>query len=154
MTKAIVGLSELRPGQRVKVKGTESQGTFVALEVELRPTKDVAKLEALVEDVDRERREIVVLGCRIAVPPDAEIQEEDGTPASFDAVAARALVKLSGQYSANGGFRLESIRLKEPLAFNILKIQGTIERVDSDQGLLELLGFAVTLTPRTVIEGV
>jgi hypothetical protein len=149
----IIGFKDLKAGQWVSAKGKMADHrTFTALEVELQFSKAQAEIEGLIQNIDLRNNTLQILNRQYALPHNAVIKALDGKTAGLQELKPMTLARLMGKYSAASGFIPQTIKIKRTKDFNIEKLKGAIERIDPEKKTLQLLGFTVTLSQKTIIE--
>jgi thiol-disulfide isomerase/thioredoxin len=138
----------LETGMRVKVKGRlEADGSFVALEVRIRPPAVKAKIKAAIEYADPDLALVRVLRRDIALSSLCQITDRSARPFSARELAAGDVVRLAGTYSAEEGFVARSVRVSR--SGDMEELVGNIESLDRDRRSFDVLGFSVLLTDNT-----
>ncbi len=152
----IIGFRNLKPGQRVKVKGRlDHQGIFAALEIDIRASKDQAAIVGLLQNVDLRQHTLHVLDRAIALPGEVVITDAADHVIGIADLKPLSLIKLKGRFSMLEGFVPERIEVKEVImGFNIDKLEGAIDHLDVENKTLSIIGFTIVANRKTVIEGI
>ena len=142
---------ELPPGGRVRAVGTVGpEGLLVAVGIEPQPWRPRAVVEATVETVERGDA-VQVLGRTVRVMPDALVSGPGGETLTRDSIGAGARVWLGGRWSEASGFVADEIRLRPRREFEIVKVAGPVRGWDAARGRVEIAGFTVVMTDRTML---
>lgn len=150
----IIGLKDLKVGQRVKVKGkTDQNGAFTALEVKVKYPEEDSVVEGAIESLDTTSKTVRVLGQSFAVDSSALIKDMRRNGISMDSLRVGDMVKLKGTYDQAAGFQPHKIKVREPMGFQIDELQGNIDTIDTERQTLSLVGFTVVVNHKTTIEG-
>ncbi len=149
---ATIGFTNLKTGQRVKVKGKPaSNGSFEAMEVELKPPDDTAALEGKIQSLDAQKNSLRLMNRDFAIASGVEIKNAQRQSINMAALRVGDIVKLKGNYSATQGFMPVKVKMQEPKGFGIEELQGNIDKIDADKKTLDILGFSVIATDKTEI---
>lgn len=152
--EAIVGLSELKVGQRVKVKGRhDSSGDFNAMEVKVKPSDDNASVEGKIQAVNPANNTITLLNREFEIGGDAEIKDLLRNSIQLQELKEGDFVKLKGEYSPENGFHVAKVKMQQFTGFEVDELQGFINGVDGENQALDILGFTVKLDKNTEVEG-
>jgi hypothetical protein len=148
------GFDELKVGRRVKVKGTPgADGTFSALEIAIKESKDEAEVEGVIQELDPAARRLRVVNMDFELPADIVVKDLMKNEVGLDALAVGDLVKVKGGYHPGSGFVPVKVKRKESPGFAIEEVQGVIDSVDEQNHRFETVGLTVVVSDRTSIEG-
>jgi hypothetical protein len=149
----IIGFKDLKIGQFVKVKGKPGEGgTFTALEITVKPPKNHSEIVGLLQSLDPPNA-LRILNLQLAVPNAITVTDLDENTIGLHDLKPNGMVKIKGKYSAAEGFLPAKIQMYETKAFNIERLQGTIEKIDVENKTLQVVGFKVMVSRKTTIEG-
>jgi len=149
-----VNLNDLKVGQRVKVKGKPEEGNrFVALEVSQKVPKDQAEIEGVLQAIDAAHNSVRILNREFTLPGDLNIQDLQQQRIALGELKSGELVKLKGKYSPSTGLAAEKLKMKETMGFMVEELQGIIDKIDSTEKTLSVVGFTVVVNDKTIIEG-
>ncbi|MCG8605014.1 DUF5666 domain-containing protein [bacterium] len=148
----VVGFEQLEIGQRVVVKGRLANGTFTALEISVQYPEVCSSLTGLVEGIEYETRTLRVLGRDFSLSKNVELKDFEHDLLDVGDLNAEGLAKVEGRYTHEKGLVPEMIKIKPKRDFNLDKLKGDIEAIDSETGTLQVLGFNVLVDARTAIE--
>src|SRR5262245_1230145 len=96
----IIGFNQLKVGQRVNVKGKlTTEGTFLAVEIEMQPPKDHTEIEGLLQNLDRQNHSLRLLDRQFDFPENVTVVDLNNSPISLQDLKAMTVVKLIGKYS-------------------------------------------------------
>ena len=152
---AVQGLTHLRIGQRVKVKGNPgTNGEFKAMEIKVKPGEDEAVMEGKIQAVDPEKRTIKVINREIHLGEHVELKDVLRQPIGFEALKVGDIIKLKGTYSDTEGFKPLKAKLQLFKGYDIQELQGTISDIDADANTMKVVGYRVVIEPSTEIEGI
>jgi len=146
-----VSAFELPPGGRVRAVGTVGpDGLLVAVGIEPQPWRPRAVVEATIETVGHGGA-VHLLGRAVRVTPDALVSGPEGELLTYNAIGAGARVWLGGHWSEASGFVADEIRLRAPREFEIVKVAGPARGYDAERGRVEIAGFTVVMSDRTML---
>jgi len=149
-----IGFDNLKMGQRVKVKGKPAEGNnFSALEISIKPGDEEAALEGKIQSLDPEKNTLRLMNRDFALNGSVEIKNVQRQPIALKNLKPGDIVKLKGPYSASSGFTPAKVKMQESKGFNIEELQGGINKIDSAQKTLDILGFTVMVNDKTEIAG-
>ncbi len=149
---ATIGFSNLKIGQRVKVKGKPANdGGFEAMEVEIKPPDEAAALEGKIQNLDAQKSVLRLMNRDFVVSGGVEIKNAQRQSINLATLRVGDIVKLKGTYSAANGFMPAKVKMQEPKGFGIEELQGNIDKIDADRKTLDILGFSVVATDKTEI---
>ena len=141
----------LPPGGRVRAVGTVgAEGLLVAVGIEPQPWRPRAVVEATVQTVGHECA-VHVLGRSVRVAAAAVVSGPAGETLTRAAIGAGARVWLGGSWSEAFGFVADEIRLRAAKEFEIAKVAGPARGYDAALGRVEIAGFTVVMTGRTML---
>ncbi len=150
----VLGLTHLKVGQRVKIKGNPgANGDFRALEVNVKPGDEPAVMEGKIQALNPENRTIRLMNRDIPLGDHVEIKNIHRQPIDFSELQVGDLIKLKGDYSETEGFIPKKAKLQIFKGFDIEELQGYIQRIDPETGTLDVLGFQVVVDADAEIEG-
>ncbi|MDZ7291893.1 MAG: DUF5666 domain-containing protein [candidate division KSB1 bacterium] len=150
----IIGFSDLRVGQRVKIKGKSTEGeSFLALEVSVKPDEEGAAMEGRIQRLDMQKNLLRLLNRDLMLTNGVEIKNLLRQPITLKDLKVGDVVKVKGTYSPAKGFLPAKVKMQESKGFNIEEIQGHIQKIDSAKNALEVCGITITLNEKTEIEG-
>jgi len=138
-------------GKRVEVKGRlDENGVFVAEEATLKEgTSTKHEIVGPISKVDQEKKRFYLLGVKVDLEDDGEVEDEEGRGSSFDALGEGDWVRVEGKRRTDE-FEARKVRLlaragdarAEGL---VLEIEALI---DSTNGTARMAGFDVLLPRR------
>ena len=150
----VVGFTDLKVDQRVKVKGQAGEGgKFIAVEVGIKPQDDEVSLEAKIQGVDLQKNSLKIMSRDLAISNNVMIKNIPRQLVTLRELKAGDVVKIKGNYSRANGFVPAKIKMQEPRGFTIDELQGPIGKIDQAGKTLELLGFTIVVNEKTEIEG-
>ena len=150
----IIGFSDLKIGQRVKVKGNPAEGgRFMAVEIGVKPPDEAASIEGKIQGVEPQQSILRIMHREVALTNGVEILNLQRNNIGLKDLKVGEFVKLKGAYSATGGFVPHKIKIQEPRGLAIEELQGGINNIDFATQALEVLGFTVEVNEKTEIEG-
>ena len=126
------------------------EGLLVAVGIAPQPWRPRAVVEATVETVGHEGA-VHVLGRAVRVAEDARLSGPGGEAIPRDAIGAGARVWLGGSWSEASGFVADEVRLRPRREFEIVKVAGPARGYDAELGRVEIAGFTVVMTDRTLL---
>lgn len=151
----IVGFNDLKIGQRVKVKGQAGEdGKFKALGVIVKPEEDDVSLEGKLQGLDAARYAIRVMHREFNVERGALIKNLARQDVGLEQLKVGDMIKVKGRFSPAGGFVPVKIKVQQPKGFAIDELQGTINKIDREAQMIDVIGFAVALNEKTEIDGI
>ncbi len=143
-----------RMGQRIKVKGrTQANGDFVAVEIKLKEGDEYASIEGLVQEVDLQRHAVRICNQELPVPETADILDAARNATSLAGLKPGDLIKAKGFYSPEGKFLPVKIKVKDGLDAENPELQGFIQKIDRENGMLRVVGVNTLVTEETEIDG-
>ena len=145
---------DLEVGAYVEVKGAmRSGGDVAAEEVEIHAIADALdRVRGPVQSVTPEQRTLVVAGVRMRLEAGARLTDASGQALEISALQPGGRVDARGHY-AKGEFVAHSLALVGGAASNRrVKLEGSIDAVDTEADAFRLLGVGVRVTPETWVE--
>ena len=140
----IIGFNDLKVGQRVKVEGRlDEDGAFVALKIGAKAPEDEGVIEGLIQSIDHQKNTLCLLNREFILPDEVKIKDLHRDIISFKDIKAGDRVKLKGKYSELKGFVPEKIIMQEDTDYDIVELQGKIDKIDLRKKTLDVLGFTV-----------
>lgn len=153
VTDQIIGFEELKVGQRVKLKGKiDEAGTFTAFEVSVRTHEENSSIVGLIKEIDYQNRTMTVLNHSLKVPENIEVVDTIHSDLDFNHLKKDTMVKIKVNYTPPNHLEPVLIKIRETLGFNIDKLKGEIEAINTADRCFRVLGFDIKLNPKTVIE--
>lgn len=141
-------------GQRVKIKGqTETAGNFVALEIKLKEDDEFASIEGVVQGVEPYRNLVRLCNQELPVPESTIILDADRNEIALSGLNPGDTIKAKGNYSPEGKFLPEKIKVKDSGAPDESELQGFIQKIDRENGMLRVAGINAMVTEETEIDG-
>ncbi|RMG63383.1 MAG: hypothetical protein D6715_11290 [Calditrichaeota bacterium] len=149
--KRFLSLDEVHPGHYVKISGKYRSGMgFLAVEIEYEMGSEWV-LESLLQGVDGDGARLRLCDRWWQIPAGCSFKDESGQMAALRQLRPGQLIKLKGKLGPEEDFKIEKVRVKETLEFNVEMLKGTIQQVHPEHGQLVLMGIPVYLDSRTVI---
>ncbi len=153
VTDQIIGFSELKVGQRVKLKGKiDEAGNFTAFEVSVRTHEENSSIVGLIKEIDYQNRTMTVLNHSFKVPETVAVVDTIQSDLDFSHLKKDSMVKIKVNYTPPNHLKPMLIKTRETLGFNIDKLKGEIEAIYPEDRRFRVLGFDIRLNPKTVIE--
>lgn len=149
-----IGFNNLKVGQRLKVKGKPAEGNnFAALGISIKAGDDECTLEGKIQSLDAASNSLRLLNRDFKLNGGVEIKNVQRQPITLQNLKAGDFVKMKGPYAQTSGFAPVKIKAQEPKGFNVEELQGKIDKIDAAGKTLEVLGFTVSVSDKTEIEG-
>jgi hypothetical protein len=142
----------LQTGQMVQAKGKFEGGKLVAHEISVEDPDDDTSIEGSVQSIDYEKNMLRILDREISLPKGIVVKDRQRNDTDVKSVKVGDIVKLKGQYSAANGFVPEKIKIQEAMGSQVQELQGTANKIDREKKTLDLVGFTVQATEKTIIE--
>lgn len=150
----VMGFTELKVGQRVKIKGNHgSNGSFTALEVKIKPSDENASVESKIQAVDMGKKSIRLMNRDFQITGESSILDLSRNKVGIEALKAGDRVKIKGEYTPDGSFKIEKLKVQQISGYDVDELQGFINEVDMQNRTLQVIGFRVVLDKNTEIEG-
>lgn len=149
-----IGFNNLKVGQRLKVKGKPAEGNnFAALGIGIKAGDDECTLEGKIQSLDAASNTLRLMNRDFKLNGGVEIRNVQRQPITLQNLKVGDIVKLKGSFAPANGFAPVKVKAQEPKGFNIEELQGKIDNIDAAGKTLEVLGFTVTVSDKTEIEG-
>lgn len=149
-----IGFSNLKVGQRIKVKGKPAEGNgFAALAISIRAGDDECTLEGKIQSLDAAANSLRLMNRDFKLNGGVEIKSVQRQAVTLQNLKVGDIVKLKGPYAEASGFAPVKVKAQEPKGFNIEELQGKIDKIDAADKTLMVLGFTVMVGDKTEIEG-
>jgi KDO2-lipid IV(A) lauroyltransferase len=141
----------LKVGEWVRVRGRPNgDGSFVAFTVRILPSSEDARIIGPIDEFDRLRGLIRVLGRDVHIAAGCEVVDPAEGPVSHRDLSVGDRVAVTGAYSGAGAFSSSSIHIShKPDPQEQQELQGAVESVSVDGRSFEMLGFRVITTEST-----
>ena len=150
----ILGFGELKIGQGVKARGKWSEGNhFGAIEISVKPPAVDASIETTIQEVDHQNKTLGIFDRKVALPKEIKVNGPQDPPYALEDLRPGVTVKLKGKYSAEEGFLPDKIKVREARNFNIDLLKGNIDDIDRESKILNVAGFNIKISPKTIISG-
>jgi hypothetical protein len=150
-----IDLIHLIPGGQVKVKGVLNRnGTLLARKVTLKPSEDLAVIEAPLQQVQDNGRAIRLLDLNVTLSEQTEIIDADLTPVGFDRLRAGEVVWLTGKYAAGEGLTPVRIKIRRGRNGETSEVQGTIEAINHADKTFRVVGITVVTDDHTEVRAI
>ena len=135
---------------RLRAVGTPGRdGLLLAVGIEPQPARARAVVEATVERLGPEDA-VHLLGSTVRLAPGARVSGADGQPAERMGIAAGTRLWLGGSWTPGAGFVADEVRVRRRREFEIDKVAGPSSGHDPEAQRLEIAGFTVTTSERTM----
>ncbi|MDZ7266771.1 MAG: DUF5666 domain-containing protein [candidate division KSB1 bacterium] len=143
-----------RMGQRIKVKGqAQPNGDFIAVEIKLKEGDEYASIEGVVQAVDLSRHSLRICNQELPVPESADILDVARNATSLAGLKPGDMIKAKGFYSPEGKFLPAKIKVKDDCDGDSSELQGFIQKIDRENGMLRVVGINTRVTEATAIDG-
>ena len=137
-------------GGRLRAVGTPGRdGLLHAVGIEPQPARARAVVEATVERLGPEDA-LHLLGSTVRLAPGVRVSGPDGRPAERTGIAAGTRLWLGGSWTPDNGFVADEVRVRPRREFEIDKVAGPSSGHDPGRRQLEIAGFTVTTSERTM----
>lgn len=158
---------DLQTGQSVSVEGRYLGGkSILASEVEIDDEPlELEKFKGSIQLIDEEENSLVIADVKILVTPDTLIEGRDiddpsgdkeakieGSPIEFSNLRQGWRVRIKGRLQDESVFAAEDIKVRKPKSVNKVEIKSTVQDIDKDQKVLNVMGFIVRVNSRTEIK--
>ena len=148
----ILGFDELKIGQGVKARGKWSEKNhFGAIEISVKPPAVYASIETTIQEIDHQNHMMGIFDRKITLPKEIDVKGLQGDGNNLEALHTGLTVKLKGKYSAEEGFLPDKIKVRETRNFNIDLLKGNIDDIDRESKILNVAGFNIKISPKTII---
>lgn len=149
-TAYIVWFDNLQVGQRLRAKGTPGEDdTFLAFEIRSEDPADLAIVQGFVQSIDHQGNTLRILNRELILPGGIEVRDSQNRITDRKALRATERVRLWGKYSEPEGFMPENIIIIDSATFGIEELRGNISRIDRENKILQVNGFAVVVNEKT-----
>jgi hypothetical protein len=147
-----IGFNDLKVGQRLKVKGElGDDGVFVALEINIKAQEEETAIDGLIQRIDHQKNTVRLLNREFVLPDGIAIKDLQRHSIGLQDLKAGDRVKLKGKYSKSERFVPEKIKIQETTDFDLAELQGSINKIDLEMKILDVLGFTVMVNENTSI---
>jgi hypothetical protein len=126
--------------------------TFLAFEIILEDPADLAIVQGFVQSVDHQSNSLRILNSELVLPRGIEVKDSQDGITDRKVLKTTDRVKLWRKYSEPEGFMPEKIKIIDYAAFGIEELRGNIGRIDRENRVLHVNGFAVLVSEKTTIE--
>lgn len=151
-TAYIVWYDNLQVGQKLRVKGTPGQDDkFLAFEVFSEGPADLAIVQGFVQGIDHQSNTLRILNRELILPGGVEVRDSQSRITDRKAIKATDRVRLWGKYSEPEGFMPGNIKIIDSAAVGIEELRGIVSRIDRENRILHVNGFAVVVNEKTRI---
>jgi len=152
-TGEIFGFTDLKVGQRVKIKGKiDDTGIFTAFEISVKNHKENPSIVGLIKEIDYKNRTMNVLNHSLKISENIEVVDTIHSDLEFNHLKKDTMVKIRVNYTPPNHLEPVLIKIRETFGFNIDKLKGEIDAIDTENKCLRVLGFEIRLNPKTVVE--
>ena len=146
----IIWFNDLQVGQRLRAKGTPGgDDTFLAFEIRSEDPADLAIVQGFVHSIDHQSNILRILNRELVLRGSIEVKGSQDDITDWKALKSADKVTLWGKYSEPEGFMPEKIEITEAAAFGLEELRGNISRIDRENKILQINGFAVVVTEKT-----
>jgi glycosyltransferase involved in cell wall biosynthesis len=142
--------NHLKVGQKLKARGTPSRdGAFLAFEVILEGPADVATVQGFLQSIDHQSSILRILNRELVLPDGIDARDSQNDIIDRKALKATDKVRLWGKYSEPEGFMPTNIKIIDSETFGIEELRGNVSRIDRENRMLHVNGFAVAINEKT-----